>query len=168
MKKILKIIFCACIPMFMIQSCSDDDDESASLEGTWEMTSLRTETAFDLDDDGTASTDIFAEGGCYADNFVTFKEDGEVNIYFSLTNITLTLPDETYEYECIEPNLIQTTYTVQGDVVDVDFQSYHATGVINNKTMVVTFEDFFRLPYNNNGSIAYRNEDIEVTFVKSN
>ncbi len=45
-------------------SCSSDDDNSSSNtrpEGTWQLTALSIETAFDFNNDGTASRNLFEE-----------------------------------------------------------------------------------------------------------
>ncbi len=167
MKNLNTILFLSFL--FIISSCSSDDDSSpqdSPVMGTWEMTALNVDRSFDLNNDGTTSTNIFAESQCYSDNYITFYESGTVEIFYSLTDISLELPDN-YTFHCVDPILVEATYTMEDDELLVSFLDYKATGSISGNTLIATFEEFFILPYNDNGTVRTQRENTTITFVKS-
>ena len=54
-------------------SCSDDDSNElvTSVEGTWTLTSFELNQALDINGDGTASTDMITESGCFGNSTIT-------------------------------------------------------------------------------------------------
>lgn len=169
MKKITTIFVLS--TLLILSSCSSDDDnnsrsQDSNLNGTWQMTALTVDRTFDLNNDGTASTNIFTESQCYTGNYITFYEDGKVDIFYSLADIRLELPDN-YTFTCIDPILIEASYTIENDVILVTFLNYEATANISGNTLIATFEDFFNLPYNDNGNVRTQRENTTITFVKS-
>ena len=62
-----------------------DNEEMSMLDGTYVLTTLDATPATDLNEDGTANVDVFAETDCFDVTQVTFNSDGT----FTATNAKL-------------------------------------------------------------------------------
>ncbi len=145
---------------FGIYSCDpwEDDsyhegttpDEDAQMPGTWKLTAITLQEAYDLNEDGTASSDLMAETNCYQNELMTFNEDmSGVGTSNSYANITIE--GETFTIECIEEieetpfawAQIQNTVTltVEGQVVNATLAGNTLTYIIPEGFVVIDGEN---------------------------
>jgi hypothetical protein len=88
MKK-LSLFMLAAAGCLALTSCSGNDDDNnngnvnASLEGTFELTSLIAPNTQDYDNDGDSNTNLVLEGDCYNDSWISFHTDGTYDEGFS-------------------------------------------------------------------------------------
>lgn len=155
-------------------SCSSDDDNSSSdssPEGTWQLISLRTETAFDLDNDGTAQTDIFDETPCYSDNFVSFDSEGGARIVNGLTFIYADVnpndaSDYEYVYQCEDGFDVETTWTQNGSAVSILLAGQNVLGTISGDMMTVVIPDLFEIELYDGMNYTDVEENVTLIYAK--
>jgi len=92
MKKINLVLGTMAIAACGFISCSDDDNDGASVKisGTYELNEVNTENATDFNMDGTANVNQVKESSCYDDGRITLNDDGTLK--FTITKILI---DET-------------------------------------------------------------------------
>lgn len=147
-------------------SCSNDDDESnASLVGTWQLTSLVIESAFDFNGDGTASRDLFLETDCYDGDFINNMEDGTVRIVSGLTFISV---DDNFQptHECLNGFDRTTTWTQNGNTVTIENGSADIVGTISGNTVTATIIDGFEIEKYNGTTVEDDRETMTLTYQK--
>ena len=155
-------------------SCSSDDDSSSNsnAEGTWQLTSLSVETAFDLDNDGFAQRDLFDEVECYSGNFVSFESEGIARLVNGLTFIFAEVnandtSDFEYMYECQNGFDIETTWTQEGNTVTLLLLGNNITGTISGNTMTVVIPNFFQIELYDGMNFTEVEEDVTLIYNKS-
>lgn len=79
--------FTALTAALCLASCSDDDapiNYENGLVGTWKVVAWYNDTPVDIDGDGTASTDLFAQwNGCYKTSTLTLNANGTTNMTYT-------------------------------------------------------------------------------------
>lgn len=149
-------------------SCSDDDNSTVlttSVEGTWTLTSFELNEAIDLNDDGTASTDMIAESGCFSNSAITFNDDNTATVSFEELDINVTPVEGTedeYEYsvECLGSTAQTTLYTVSGNTTSVIFEYEDGSTetldfTMSGNTLTVVVPALSDLPIADDDNIAY-------------
>lgn len=171
MKVILKLILVFFV--FNFCACSSDDDSNndseASLEGIWILSSLRVESTFDFNNDGTASQNLFEETPCYDNDFINFRTDGTVNVVTALTEITVEVTSPTeynHVYECLDGFDQETTWTRDGNTITVEYGSTDLVGTISGNTLTVYIENFFEIEMYDGMNYSYPNEDVTLEYTK--
>ncbi len=105
--KIFKLLSIAFLLTTLI-ACSGDDDgntttpEDDTIVGTWNLIAINSDTALDLNEDGTASTELETEKPCVLDTQVSFSADGTLmnNPSFAILafgNISITCVDSSFD-----------------------------------------------------------------------
>lgn len=146
MKKVLLFASVAAV----MASCSDDDSNntSAGLSGTWKVTALTSGEPVDINMDGTASTNLLAETGCYGNTKLVFGANNTVTLHAE----EFTFDMETEDLTCETLPAQNGTYvqdgntvsiSVGGDVIEVTKSGNTLTGVETDEewgttTMVFT------------------------------
>ena len=138
------LAFCLAIALF---SCAAEDlvtetEEltSANLEvyqtqdlvGLWELVSMESDAAIDLNGDKNFNTDILSETSCFVDMAYDFKANGTVatsqaKLHFNTSGITSC---EKGEYS--------STYTLENDVLKVSFEDKNGFTVSPGKRIKLT------------------------------
>lgn len=174
-KKIMKKLFGLLLIAIVFTACSKDDDNNnaSSIEGTWKMTAFETETAYDLNNDGTASKSVMDETNCYQNETLEFNADGTGTAYnTSRANIELTLvvgTTDEYEYTvtCVSEN--DTTpflYTKNGNDIVLSLAGSTQSATLSGNTLTYVFQDGFFVDVDNNGTTTTITEDITFVFTK--
>lgn len=173
MKKIMSLL--AITVLFAACSVDDDSNEEVvtSIEGNYKLTAFTTTNAYDLNEDGTASTDVLAETGCLDNNRFVFATNnrGEVVNANSL-DVTLTpVEGSTDEYEytitCVdEPEFSAFVYNVEDDMVRVTSNGESFDGIISEDTITFTIEDGFNLEEEGPNGPVEISEDITLVYTK--
>ncbi|NUY80779.1 hypothetical protein HUK80_07740 [Flavobacterium sp. MAH-1] len=91
-------------------SCSSDDDgNSGTLAGTYELDQVNIGTAIDFDQDGDTNTDLTKESGCYDSGKITLNSDGTLTFVKSYV-----LVDEDLGTSTCASNTFTGTWLIQG------------------------------------------------------
>ncbi|WP_026754062.1 lipocalin family protein [Sediminibacter sp. Hel_I_10] len=115
----LLLLSILCVTVFSCSSDDDDNDSAVSAVGIWKLTAINLETPFDLNMDGTASTNFMAETDCYQNETILFNADGTGSFnYTSYAEIGIELnmdtnEDPIYTVECIDEIEFDTFNWVQ-------------------------------------------------------
>lgn len=168
MKKIIAIAAVALLGF----SCSDDNSNElvTSVEGTWTLTSFELNQALDINGDGTASTDMIAESGCFGNSTITFNNDDTATVNFEEIDVTLDPIEGTNEYditvECLGSTAQETLYTVSGNTTSLTFEYEDGNTetldfVMSGNTLTVTVPQLSDLPIGNDDG----GNDILYSFV---
>ena len=98
MRKRIITLTSAIIGLLGINACSENE-ETPSLEGVWQLSTVFYQNEYDIDNDGIATTDLLAEYPCDYNERLTIHPDGSGD-RFILSPIVWTLAPEV-TYECI-------------------------------------------------------------------
>ena len=155
------------IPIF---SCSSSDNETNSeLVGKWKVTSLKIESAFDFNNDGTASTDLLNEVPCYDNDFLLFSEDGAVNVVNAFAQISAEVTSPTvfkHVYKCLTGVNRNTTWTRDGNTITIENGSNDLSGIISGNKITVNLQDFFALQKYDGTEKKTIKEDLILVYTK--
>jgi len=172
MKTKIKNLFVVACALYLL-SCSSDDDGSSAIvnpEGTWVLTALSIETAFDFNGDGIESRNLFEETPCYNGDFVTFDALGGARVVSALTFISANVvspTDYNYQYECQDGFDTETTFSQNGNSISIQLAGRLAVGTISGNTMTVNLPDFFEIEMYNGTDYFDVAEDVTLVYVKS-
>lgn len=170
MKKLLSLLILAAI---FVSCSSDDDDAGVAVEGTWKMTTFRSENAYDLNGNGTISNDIKEQTNCYQNETLVFNSNGTgANVSTSYLDISLELVAGTtneYEYnvECVNENSTTAFSWVQnGDNVVVTQSGVVLTGIQDGNEITFTVVNGFDIEVEQGGGTATVTEDLTIVYQK--
>lgn len=123
MKKIAFFALAACLTL---ASCSDDDstavNNETSIVGTWKLTAFEMNESFDLNNDGTLTTSLITESGCYNNSNIVFNSNGIAYATIEELEIDVTgAAENNWEYtvNCIPGTEEGAAYIVEGNTVTV-------------------------------------------------
>lgn len=134
----MKKVFLVAGLALMAVSCNDDDSKSgAKLQGTWKVTSLTTSTPIDLNGDGTASTNLIAETGCYGNTTLVFGNSSTVVLDAEEFGFDQTTGQTT----CTSSPAANGVYAVNGDLVSVVVQGETTVLTRSGNTLSRTEQD---------------------------
>lgn len=142
MKKLWSLLAIALV----LASCSNDDDGDTTdvgLAGTYNLTGYTFDTAFDVNLDGTASTDFFAELPCFT-AVATFNANGA---FTSVTDeILIEITPTGASVDCGDPETLTGTWSLSGTqltvVADGDTEVQDITLTASTITYQITDPDF--------------------------
>lgn len=170
MKKLLSLLILAAI---FVSCSSDDDDAGVAVEGTWKMTTFRSENAYDLNGDGTISNDIMGQTDCYQNETLVFNSNGTgADVSTSYPNIQLELVAGTtdeYEYnvECMEEATTTAfTWTQNGETVIVTQPDRVLTGTQEDDEITFTAVNGFTIEVEQGNGTATVTEDLTIIYQK--
>lgn len=110
-----------------IQNPTGGTAQTTSIAGTWKLTAWNSTNPVDINNDGTASTNLLTEFNCYNNETIVFNADntGTINntSYADIELELVTGTTNTYEYTttCIpEIETIPMTWTQAGNLVAVN------------------------------------------------
>ncbi|MAP81845.1 MAG: hypothetical protein CL526_12245 [Aequorivita sp.] len=172
----MKKLFGLLVLAITLTACSSDDDggsNTTSIEGTWKMTAFNTETAHDLNNDGTASTSVMDETNCYQNEIIVFNANGTgaatSNSYadIELTLVTGTTDEYEYTVTCVsETETTPFTYTQNGNEITLSMAGFSQTATLSGNTLTYVFEEGFFVEVDDNGNTVTVTEDITFVFTK--
>ncbi|GAB5401146.1 MAG: hypothetical protein Aureis2KO_27310 [Aureisphaera sp.] len=138
MKKLMNLLAIALI----LGSCSNDDDggdNSASLVGSWTLTSYILDQPVDVNLDGTASTDFLDELPCYTST-ATFSNDGSFASSTSEIDVDIDIINGTATVICIDPVSLTGTWELNGDQLSITAEGETDTQPVELNGNTLTFE----------------------------
>lgn len=161
-------------------SCSSDDDNnnnSTTVEGTWKLTAWSVEDAIDINNDGTANTNLLTEMNCYnnenlvfsGSNVVTYVGDSYADITFDIDASTNAY---TYTVDCVSESQVDpATYTRNGSVLVITFDDDEGeedslVATINGNTISFVVEDGYYAEENSASGSVFVEQDLTYVFTK--
>lgn len=174
MKNLLR--FLVLVLLFSAASCTtnEDADTSGGLEGTWQMTLFDVGEAYDLNDDGTASSDVIAETGCYQNETLEFNSDGtgvstnRSSADVEVTLVTGTTDEVMYTVTCIDDLLIQDfTWGLTGSTALITIDNFFITASLDGDTLTFTIPSGFSIDIpDGNGGLITLNSNVTVVYTR--
>lgn len=130
-----KLLFILCFASLLVTSCSEEDD-GLSVVGTWKLTAWNVADGFDINNDGTVSTNILDEIECTNSEALIFEATGVMssnNTFNPAINIALldgTTDSYTFNITCDQEGVISfaTTYSQSLDTVTFNDSEFTIIG----------------------------------------
>lgn len=139
------------VMLLMSYSCSKDDGENITSE-TYVLTSFTIANPYDLDNDGSASTNVFNEIDCNFNYKIILNSDNTGKFTFTSSPIvSFDFDNDEYVYECLTPSQLNTQestdleYTIVGETLSYQLngQNNTVTGTITNSQIIITSNEGF-------------------------
>lgn len=131
-----KLILLTAVAAFAFTSCNNDDDNNeVSLFGTWKLTKATLNAGIDLNNDGTASTNLITESGCLNNSTVIFTDD-VASAILKMQSIDVTEQDNgDYTVLCEDGVDEYLPFTVSGDNVTLTSEGVNVIFVKNGNKL---------------------------------
>jgi hypothetical protein len=170
----MKNIILLALAAFITLSCSDDDKTSIppSIEGTYKLTSFRTNQVFDFNNDGTATEDFLIEsGGCYANSTVVLSANNSSVVNLGNSGIDYIVPLDTnqftYVVNCVDPIPAPGEYSQSGNNVIITMNNDPYVFAKSSNTLSVVIPYIIYTPVEQqNGEVLYTTSDATLVFTK--
>ncbi|HPF10388.1 MAG TPA: lipocalin family protein [Flavobacteriaceae bacterium] len=172
MKKLILIV----LAVTLVLGCSKDDDNKSSgttLEGTWKLTSFTVETAYDLNEDGTATNDVMAETNCYQNETIEFESNNSGTLVsrsyadISLDLVIGTTNDYEYTVTCVQQNdETAFTWSKSGNSVTITVSGVPFTATLSGNTLTLVIPQGYTVEVEQGNGTAFVTEDITYVFTK--
>jgi hypothetical protein len=150
------------VVLLFLTSCTNDDDSSNSndtLSGTWKLTAFNSTTAYDWNNDGTASINILDEVDCLENETFVFGSNNTVvvnNTSFLDLEIELvigTTDEFTFFVDCEqEISSFSLMYTRDGNSVVFNDDGDLLEGTISGNTLSFLLEGNIDIEDENGGT----------------
>ncbi len=150
----MKNLFKFLLIVLVVSACSSDDDASSSsnsVEGTFRLSSLTTETSFDLDGDGDSSTNLLEETGCLQNETLVFLA-GNTGSAISTTFLDVFVDVDgegniSQVVDCVPEDFTTNfTWTQNGSVVSfLDEDGFSVDATLSGDELVFVLGDGFEL-----------------------
>lgn len=175
--KNVKVYLFALIGVFLITSCTNNDDNtnfSLDVAGEWRLTSIESINSFDFNNDGQHTNNLMLETNCYFNEIMVFNPDNTAILKAtSRTEIIAmlipgTIDKYAYATGCInEENLISFNWGVDGNNIIIINNLDAKTEVlpVNNNQFSFVSDDFLIVKKSNEDIILIE-EDVKFTYTK--
>jgi len=170
MKKLLTLIFVAAI---FVSCSSDDDNGRVAVEGTWKMTSFKSQNAYDLNGNGTISNDIMGQTNCFQNETIIFNSNNtgaEVSRSYLDIDLELVAGSTTeYEYnvQCVSENTTTAfTWIKSGNAVTVTQAGSVFAGTQNGNEITFSLPNAFVIEIQQGNGTAFITQDVTVIYKK--
>ena len=157
----------------LVKSNSGGSDNPTTLNGTWLLTAWNTAEAFDLNNDGTATTSVLDEMNCYNNETITFNSDNTCVInntsYAEITAdiVVGTTNEVEFTVDCIQENeILNYTWSQNGNAVLItdDFGDANSW-TLDGNTLSLTIPEGFTV-FEADGFDVYTTTDLTFVYTK--
>jgi hypothetical protein len=170
MKKLLTLILVAAI---FVSCSSDDDNGRVVVEGTWKMTSFKTQNAYDLNGNGTISNDIMGQTNCFQNETMVFNSNytGSVmsrsSLDIDLELVAGTTNEYEYNVECVsENNTTAFAWSKSGNILTVTQAGSVYTGTQDGNEITFTVLNGFVIEVEQGNGTAFISQDVTMIYQK--
>ncbi|WP_299126968.1 hypothetical protein [uncultured Winogradskyella sp.] len=176
MKKLIFTLF-SLASLVLITSCESDDDAStnsdASIEGTWLLTAWNSSIPLDLNNDGTASTNLLDEVNCLTNETIVFDANGGAVVnstsFLDLEIFVESGTTDSFEFEVnceFEDETFALAYTrVDNPVILTEIgESEGFVGTLNGNELNLDLEEEFEI-YDDEFEVA-GTIDLNIVYTK--
>ncbi|NLN33456.1 MAG: hypothetical protein GX159_07660 [Flavobacteriaceae bacterium] len=118
-------------------------EEESSIPGTWKLTDLRLEEAYDFNGDGNSSNSLMSETGCYQNELMEFAADFS-GIATSNSYAHFFIDNESFSFECIE-EFEETTFSWNqtGNSVNITVDGVPLVATLSGNTLTYIIPEGF-------------------------
>jgi len=167
--KNLRILAMAALAITLGSCSSDDnsDNNSGSIEGTYELREFNTSAATDFNQDGTSSTNQMSETNCYNDSQLTFRSDNTFTYEIAYLSVNADASSSCTSYEVdgtwsATNNTLTATYeNLEGDDVVVNFARTDDGRTLTETRTLTNYPD-----RNSDGGAVTRLGSVQLVFKK--
>jgi len=169
-----KLILNLCIAFILVcfTSCSTDDmqdSNNSSITGVWKLTAWNIEGGFDINNDGTISSNLLNEIDCSRNETLFFDNNGIVSLNTTFNpDIDIALLNETtdeysFDITCDTEGVISlaTEYTVENSVIMIG----ESEAMIKGNQISLVFEDRIKI-YNVDFTEVIETKDLTLVYNK--
>lgn len=167
----MKKLFFLLTASILLVSCSDDDNETPSIQGTWKLTAFTVSEPVDFNNDGIGTTNLMTESNCY-DNSSIFLAPGNVaSVVLQESEVELILVSGTtneYEYtsNCFDGDLLVGIWSQSNNNVTITIDNDPLTLTVSGNTMSVVIPQFVEVITNNGTSFEVTDASATLVFTK--
>ncbi|WP_456442174.1 hypothetical protein [Psychroserpens sp.] len=148
MKNLLKTTLILFLTFTLFNCSSDDSDDTptVTIVETWNEIAIVTASNYDINNDGEATNNMFAETGCISDATLIFKSDGTGELRIG-NSFGVYHEGGSFASECIvydEVIILELTWTQSGNTRTYtdEFNTYEGV-VIDGSELQMFFENGF-------------------------
>jgi hypothetical protein len=169
-----KLLLNLCIAFVLVcfASCSTEDvqdSNNSSITGVWKLTAWNIDGGFDMNNDGTVSTNLLNEMDCSRNETLFFDNNGVVSLNTTFNpDLNIALLDDTtntysFNVACDTEGVISlaTEYTLNDAVLMIGESEAQIEG---NKISLV-FEDRIKI-YNEDFTEVIEAKDLTLVYIK--
>ena len=169
-----KLILNLCIAFILVcsTSCSTDDmqdSNNSSIIGVWKLTAWNIEGGFDINNDGTVSSNLLNEIECSRNETLFFDNNGIVSLNTTFNpDIGIALLNETtnefrFDISCDTEGVISlaTEYTVKDSVITIG----ESEAMIEGNQIYLVFEGRIKI-YNEDFTEVLEAKDLTLVYDK--
>jgi hypothetical protein len=177
-----KIAFIA-LTAFLMLSCSEDEETNTiqvnnvvSIEGNWKLTGYTTDGETDFNNDGTPTTNLITESGCYSNSKLEFNGDNTAlfSMDTAVTDLSFVEGEDgaegSYQYsvECsTEAATENATYTADANSVVLTLASGEAvTFVKSGNTLTAYMPNKVEVKTETDGAITSSVVGVTLVYTK--
>lgn len=126
--KNLRILAMAALAITLGSCSSDDnsDNNSGSIEGTYELREFNTSTPTDFNRDGISSTNQMSETNCYNDGQLTFRSDNTFTYEIAYLSVNSDASSSCTSYE------VDGTWTATNNTLTATYENLEGNDVVVN------------------------------------
>ena len=175
-----RVLFILCLVTISIgfTSCGDDDtvDES-NLIGTWKLTEFNTQQAYDINYNGTSSSNLLDEIyevnamsdlNCMTNELLTFNTNNTVLISNSTDfdfGVYIYDGQETFDIDCDEFSSSETiTYSQNGNEVTIDIDDENTIVTVNGNQLSFVLSEYLYTYNEVTNEETY--DDVTLVYIK--
>lgn len=164
----MKKLFLGAAALLALSCSSDDDGGNVSVEGTWKLTKFELTEGIDFDNDGTASTNLRAETGCFNNSTIVFDDNDAVT--FNMESIDVE-PQEVeggfdYTVTCEGASASSGTYTVSNNAVTINTGGDPVAFTRNGNKLTFAIPESITVPIEQDGEIVETEIGAYIEFTK--
>ena len=169
-----KLILYLCIAFVLVSftSCSTDDmqdSNNSSITGVWKLTAWNIEGGFDINNDGTISSNLLNEIDCSRNETLFFDNNGVVSLNTTFNpDIGIALLNETtneysFDVTCDTEGVISlaTEYTIKDSIITIG----ESEAMIEGNQISLVFEDRIEI-YNEDFTEILETKDLTLVYNK--
>ncbi|MBR9915261.1 MAG: hypothetical protein GYB32_10625 [Algicola sp.] len=151
--------------------CTDQNQQSSDLEGTWLLTAWLIDEAYDLNNDGTESFNLLDEMDCYNNETIVFNSDGTAVVTStSYAEIDVSIEvgtTDSFDYivNCIqETEVSNVAWTQNNNTVTISDGSSDLEWTLSgNQLSIFVPEGFFAI---SEDQTIVQNDDLTFVYTK--
>ena len=161
-----KLAFIA-IAAVAFASCSDDDsndNNAAALAGEWKLTAATMGEAYDINNDGVASTNLMTQTSCFNNSALVLTATGQAVVALEDMNVGFsTGPSTNFTIDCVSPDVLTGTFSINDNrvIISNGVDGYEFTR--NGNTMTLHFDGYYGVPGQSGSPIYFTDADFVFT-----
>lgn len=163
------ILLTLCFASLLLTSCFSDGDDDFAIVGAWQLSAMNVEGGFDINNDGTISSNLLNEIDCINNETLVFESNGVVtsnltfNPHIKIALLDGTSDDYVFDVVCDEEGVISfaTTYAYNNKIVVIN----ESIATFGNNQLSRIFEDAIQI-YNEDFTEVVATKNLTLVYTK--